>query len=270
MVAVRSRLLTSAGTSAGGPFGPVEGRRHPGEEGDAERLLVGIDLVEEDAVLAEQVAVVRGDEDRGVVEVALLAELADDLGDAVIDGGQRGVRAAPAELEAFALAVAKAGTRADPVRLVGHVGLVERGRLWQRGVGPLAELAAVGDRQPTDAAGARPGGLRRVRGHVGEHQKERTGIGLRLADEVERLVVHDPGRVAGLALALDHGRAVVAERGAVVDRGRPDVAEPVVEPGRRREAAVGLPVAAERGGAVVVEEVAADMPGAVAGACSQG
>ena len=90
------------------------GGRDEGQQRDAQRLLVGVGLLLDEPVLAEQQAVVGGEEDRGVVELAEVRKLADEIGDALVDDGERGERAAPAALQQRLLLGAQPAARAGP------------------------------------------------------------------------------------------------------------------------------------------------------------
>ena len=125
MVAVRSMLATGVLTNFGGRGAAEVGGRDPRHQRYAERLVVRVELLKDDPVLAVEQAVVGGEEDRGVVELAEVAKLADHAADPAVDAGQRGERAPPALAKRLDRGLMQQASEGDPGGLVVDRALVE-------------------------------------------------------------------------------------------------------------------------------------------------
>ena len=126
-VGARSALETGAADRAP--------RQHPGardHQRDPQRLLIRLVLTALDAVLAGHHALVGEEHQHRVIALAAGVEGGDDLRDAVVERGKR--REAAAIVATDQLAVGARERRAPPhrLRLIGDVGLVERGRVRDR------------------------------------------------------------------------------------------------------------------------------------------
>ena len=95
------------------------------QEGHVGGRLVGEELAAEQAVLAEEEAVVGGEDDVGVAQPAHPAEGVDDQSDAVVDGAQALELLLPVDAVGVLLVQGQVRGFADEAGLVGDVALVE-------------------------------------------------------------------------------------------------------------------------------------------------
>jgi hypothetical protein len=110
------------------------GAKVPGQADDErnpKRLLVGGDLSAGDPVGPLEPAVVRREEDRRVRELVRAAERPDDLRQPAVDGAEGGEAAAELAGQGWDRLRAELMPGANEARLVGNIGLVERGRLGE-------------------------------------------------------------------------------------------------------------------------------------------
>ena len=225
--------------------------RSDDEEGHPDRLLVDPRFPPLDAVLAVEEAVVGGEHDHGVLELAALPQRVVDALDHLVHREQRRGLVAVGPRDLVDLGRGQLRQVPDRSRLVAHVGLVERGRAWERG-GRVPALVAGGG---LDRDGRRAGGELPVR-RDGRHREEERRAGRPPVDEVDRVVGDDVGLVVGRLRSEPLHRAVPVHEVAVGPVG-PAVEQPVPlgPPGRDLLRVIGA----------VTVEVLPDVAGGVAG-----
>ena len=177
---------------------PAHLERHP------DRLLVDVPLDPEDPVLAVEEAVVGGEDDQGVVELAVGAQRVDDLLDALVHREQRLERAAVAcaacpRSESRSrrgwLRIAAGLSETSASLKLGGLGSGSESNAWAwRGAGFAAPPQSDGG----FGFGSGPADVRR---RVGEPEEERLRLRRAAVDEADRLpgqhVLLEVGRVAG-------------------------------------------------------------------------
>jgi hypothetical protein len=177
----------------------------PDEERHADRLLVGQELALGKPVLAQEEAVVRGEDDHRVLDVPGLFEGPDQTLDQVVHGEERGVPR-PVDLDHVLDALlVELRPPLQVGRLVFHVRLVER-RLDGEALlreGPL--VAGRGERLRGDPSLAFE--VRRERGH---HQEERLALAHEGAEDALGLGREHVRLVVLLGAAVGDGHAVFA------------------------------------------------------------
>ena len=203
-------------------------------------------------MLAGHEAVVGGEDQQGVAELAGLAEGVHDPGDALVDGEQRR-EPLPVDLgQRRDLPLPEPRPALDARRLVGDVGLVERRRARQRNAEERRAVSGGGHRRVEGARVEEVARAAGVGGDVVGPQEERR-VGGAAPDEGQRSLGDFVGLEAGRGLEP----AVLVQRvaGEAVRRAAEQPVE--VGPAGRDE---------QRVAAAVAVEVLADHAGRVAGA----
>jgi hypothetical protein len=224
---------------------PVDAVRDPRaahEQRHADRRLVDPRLAVDDAVLAVEEAVVGGEEDQRVVELAGLAQRLDDRADGVVDREERLPALLPVLPDRRDLALVEQRAATDEERLVGDVGLVETraasaAARSRRRLGSAAQATAMNG--SSGSAGWPSCGARNA-----TQRKNGCGSGARRRMISSALSRKEVGLVAGRLPVLAVGRqlpvlVLLAEEDRVVAG--------VLEPDSQRVRRVELVVAAERG-----------------------
>src|SRR5206468_10454224 len=174
-------------------------------------------LAEGDAVLAVEEAVVGGEEDQRVVELASLAQRLDDRADRLVDREEGLPALLPVLPDRSDLALVEQRPAPDRERLVGDVGLVERRRHRQRLVREGVTVPGRGRRR-ADEGVVRIGWFAGMRGEERDPEEERLLVRRAATDDLVCLVAQKIGLIAGRLLGRTVRRQlpVLVRRVAVV------------------------------------------------------
>ena len=205
----------------------AEGGRDPDHERHVRGLLVGESLAGREPMLAVEVAVVGGEDDHRLVELAGGAQRLDELGDPTIDRRQCLEPALVPGPDPRSLGGVQRPLLGDEVGLVGDVALEHRRQVRQRRLGEATLVAPGRDRSAATGTAAVGVQVLVVGRRLPELEEERPRP-RELADQLRGAIVEHVGQIATavvdlLALAPVDGELEVVVTARVADQRRPAV-----------------------------------------------